>query len=257
MAAATSQPLISARSLTKVYEATRGQRVLALDAATFDVNQGEFVTLVGPSGCGKSTLLRLIAGLQPASAGELYVDGKKVERPVTVGIVFQTPVLMPWMTVLANILLPVELLKLDRNEGRKEALELIEVLGLSGFEHAYPFELSGGMQSRVAIGRALIHRPKLLLMDEPFGALDAFTRESMGVELLRVWEKYKKTVVFVTHDVAEAVFLADKVVVLTPRPGRVSRVMSIDLPRPRTVATKSSGAFARYTYEIRQALGLE
>ena len=257
MSAGSSEPLISARSLTKIYEATRGQRVLALEAASFDVNQGEFVTLVGPSGCGKSTLLRLIAGLQPASAGEVYVDGQKVEGPITVGIVFQTPVLMPWLSVLANILLPIEILKLDRQDGRAEALELIQVLGLSGFEHAYPFELSGGMQSRVAIGRALIHRPKLLLMDEPFGALDAFTRESMGVELLRVWEKYKKTVIFVTHDVAEAVFLADKVVVLTPRPGRVSRIMQIDLERPRTVATKSSSAFARYTYEIRKELGLE
>ena len=257
MPAGKTEPFISARSLTKVYEATRGQTVLALEAASFDVDPGEFVTLVGPSGCGKSTLLRLIAGLQPATSGEVLVDGKKVEAPITVGIVFQAPVLMPWMSVLANILLPIEILKLDRNEGRAEALELIQVLGLSGFEQAYPFELSGGMQSRVAIGRALIHRPKLLLMDEPFGALDAFTRESMGTELLRVWEKYKKTVVFVTHDVAEAVFLADKVVVLTPRPGRVSRVMPIELPRPRTVATKSSTEFARYTYEIRKELGLE
>jgi len=164
---------------------------------------------------------------------------------------------MPWMSVLANILLPIEILKYDRDAGRAEALELIQLLGLSGFEQAYPFELSGGMQSRVAIGRALIHRPKLLLMDEPFGALDAFTREAMGVELLRVWEQYKKTVVFVTHDVAEAVFLADKVVVLTPRPGRVSRVMPIELPRPRTVATRSSTAFANYTYQIRKELGLE
>jgi NitT/TauT family transport system ATP-binding protein len=252
-----TRPHISVRSLTKVYQSTRGQQVLALDAVTFDISQGEFVALVGPSGCGKSTLLRLIAGLQPATAGELYVDGKKVEAPITVGIVFQTPVLMPWMSVLANILLPIEILKLDKDDGRREARELIQLLGLSDFEHAFPFELSGGMQSRVAIGRALIHRPKLLLMDEPFGALDAFTREGMGVELLRVWEKYRKTVIFVTHDVAEAVFLADKVVVLTSRPGRVSRIMPIDLGRPRTAATKSSSAFARYTYEIRKELGLE
>ncbi len=252
-----SQLLISARSLTKVYEATKGHRVLALEAASFDVNQGEFVTLVGPSGCGKSTLLRLISGLQRATAGELHIDGKKVDGPVNVGMVFQTPVLMPWMSVLANILLPIEIRKLDKAEGRTEALELIQLLGLAGFEQAYPFELSGGMQSRVAIGRALIHKPKLLLMDEPFGSLDAFTRESMGVELLRVWEKYKKTVVFVTHDISEAVFLADKVVVLTARPGRVSRIMQIDLERPRTAATRSSSAFARYTYEIRSELGLE
>jgi NitT/TauT family transport system ATP-binding protein len=255
--AGANEPFISARVVTKVYEATRGQKIVALEAASFDVNQGEFVTLVGPSGCGKSTLLRIIAGLHLATSGELCVDGKKVEGPISVGIVFQTPVLMPWMTVLGNILLPVEILKLERGEGKAEALELVQILGLSGFEHAYPFELSGGMQSRVAIGRALIHRPKLLLMDEPFGALDAFTRESMGMELLRVWERYKKTVVFVTHDVAEAVFLADKVVVLTPRPGRVSRVMPIDLPRPRTAATKSSDTFGRYTYEIRKELGLE
>ena len=249
--------LISARSVTKIYEATKGQRVLALEAVSFDVNQGEFVTLVGPSGCGKSTLLRLIAGLHQATSGDLYVDGRRVEGPVNVGIVFQTPVLMPWMSVLANILLPLEILKLDMAAGRKEALELIQVLGLADFERAYPFELSGGMQSRVAIGRALIHKPKILLMDEPFGSLDAFTRESMGMELLRIWDKYKKTVIFVTHDISEAVFLADKVVVLTPRPGRVSRIMQIDLERPRTVATKSSIAFAKYTYEIRKELRLE
>jgi len=248
--------LISVRSVTKIYEGTKGQRILALEAVSFDVNQGEFVTLVGPSGCGKSTLLRLIAGLHLATSGELYMDGKKVEGPVNVGMVFQTPVLMPWMSVLANILLPLEILKFNMKDGRTEALELIQMLGLANFEHAYPFELSGGMQSRVAIGRALIHKPKILLMDEPFGALDAFTRESMGMELLRIWETVKKTVIFVTHDISEAVFLADKVVVLTPRPGRVSRVMQIDLERPRTVATKSSSAFAQYTYEIRKELGL-
>lgn len=251
-----SQLLISLRSVNKIYEATKGQRILALEDVSFEVNQGEFVTLVGPSGCGKSTLLRLIAGLHSATSGELYVDGKKVEGPVNVGMVFQTPVLMPWMSVLANILLPLEILKFNMKDGRTEALELIQMLGLADFEHAYPFELSGGMQSRVAIGRALIHKPKLLLMDEPFGALDAFTRESMGMELLSIWETVKKTVIFVTHDISEAVFLADKVVVLTPRPGRVSRVMQIDLERPRTVATKSSSAFAKYTYEIRKELGL-
>ena len=245
------------RSVTKIYEGTKGQKVLALEAISFDVSQGEFVTLVGPSGCGKSTLLRLLAGLHPATSGEIYVDGTKVGGPFNVGIVFQTPVLLPWMSVLANILLPVELLKLNMKDGRTEALELVQLLGLADFEHAYPFELSGGMQSRVAIGRALIHKPKILLMDEPFGSLDAFTRESMGMELLRIWETVKKTVIFVTHDISEAVFLADKVVVLTPRPGRVSRVMQIDLERPRTVATKSSPAFAQYTYEIRQQLGLE
>jgi len=254
--AGTGQPLISARSLTKVYEATRGQKVVALEAVSFDVHQGEFVTLVGPSGCGKSTLLRLIAGLQPATSGEIHADGRRVEGPIRVGVVFQTPVLMPWMSVVANILLPVEILKLDKDGARVDARELIQVLGLTGFEQAYPFELSGGMQSRVAIGRALIHNPKLLLMDEPFGALDAFTRESMGVELLRLWEKYQKTVIFVTHDIAEAVFLAYKLVVMTPRPGRVRRIMEIELERPRTAATKSSPAFARYTYEIRQELGL-
>ncbi len=252
-----SQLLISVRSVTKIYEATKGQRVVALEAVSFDVDQGEFVTLVGPSGCGKSTLLRLVAGLHSSTSGELWVDGKKIERPVNVGMVFQTPVLMPWMSVLANILLPIEILKLNMEDGRREARELVQMLGLADFEHAYPFELSGGMQSRVAIGRALIHKPKLLLMDEPFGSLDAFTRESMGMELLRIWEKYRKTVIFVTHDISEAVFLADKVIVLTPRPGRVSSVMQIDLERPRTVATKSSPAFAQYTYEIRKQLGLE
>jgi NitT/TauT family transport system ATP-binding protein len=254
--AGIGQPLISARSLTKVYEATRGQKVVALEDVSFDVDQGEFVTLVGPSGCGKSTLLRLIAGLQPATAGEIQVDGRTVEGPIRVGIVFQTPVLMPWMSVVANILLPAEILKLDRDAARVDARELIQFLGLSGFEQAYPFELSGGMQSRVAIGRALIHSPKLLLMDEPFGALDAFTRETMGMELLRLWEKYRKTVIFVTHDITEAVFLADKVVLMTSRPGRVHRVMTIELERPRTAATRSTPAFAQYTYELRQALGL-
>ncbi|MBI2359051.1 MAG: ABC transporter ATP-binding protein [Deltaproteobacteria bacterium] len=250
--------LISVRSVTKIYEAVKGQKILALEGVSLDVNQGEFVTLVGPSGCGKSTLLRVIAGLLPATSGELHIDGKRISGPLTdVGMVFQTPVLMPWLSVLANMLLPIEILKLNMEDYRKEALELIQVLGLESFENAYPFELSGGMQSRVAIGRALIHNPKLLLMDEPFGSLDAFTRESMGMELLRIWEKYRKTVIFVTHDISEAVFLGDTVAVLTARPGRLSQVMHIDLERPRTMATKSSSAFADYTYQIRKELGLK
>lgn len=244
--------------MTKLYEGVKGQKILALEAVSFDVSHGEFVTLVGPSGCGKSTLLRLIAGLLPATSGELRIDEKKVTGPVTdVGMVFQTPVLMPWMSVMRNMLLPIEILKLNMRDYEKVALELVQLLDLQGFENAYPFELSGGMQSRVAIGRALIYNPKMLLMDEPFGSLDAFTRESMGIELLRIWEKYKKTVIFVTHDISEAVFLGDKVAVLTPRPGRVSRILRIDLERPRTMATKSSSAFADCTYEIRKELGLQ
>lgn len=244
--------------MTKIYEAVKGQRILALENVSLDIDRGEFVTVVGPSGCGKSTLLRLIAGLLPPTSGELSIDGKRITGPLTdAGMVFQTPVLMPWMSVLRNMLLPIEILKLSMEHYKKAALELIGVLGLEGFENAYPFELSGGMQSRVAIGRALIHNPKILLMDEPFGSLDAFTRESMGMELLSIWEKYKKTVIFVTHDISEAVFLGDKVAVLTPRPGRVSQVMHIELERPRSAATKSSSAFADYTYEIRKQLGLK
>ncbi|MEM4303812.1 MAG: ABC transporter ATP-binding protein [Candidatus Caldarchaeum sp.] len=249
--------MISIRKVSKFFKTLGGAEVVALKDVSFDVEAGEFVAIVGPSGCGKSTLLRIIAGLTPASEGEILIEGKPVNGPAKgVGMVFQTPVLMPWKRVAENILFPLHIMGKKNEINESNLSQLLKLLGLEGFENAYPFELSGGMQSRVAIGRALITNPKLLLMDEPFGALDALTRERMGLELLRIWGEYRNTVIFVTHDVAEAVFLADKVVVMTPRPGTVKNVLKIDLDRPRDLVVKSSSEFAEYALKVRKELGL-
>lgn len=219
----------------KTYPTRSGDEVLALADVTFDVADNEFVTLVGPSGCGKTTLLKMLAGLVPSSRGVIRMDGRPITGPSPqIGLVFQTAVLMPWRTVLDNILLPVEILRLDRAACTARALELLELVGLKGFERSYQRELSGGMQQRVSLCRALITNPRVLLMDEPFAALDAMTREALSFELLRIWDAHRKTVVFVTHSIPEAVLLADRVVVMTPRPGRVTEILSVDLPRPRT-----------------------
>ncbi|MCS6770117.1 MAG: ABC transporter ATP-binding protein [Candidatus Caldarchaeum sp.] len=248
--------MISVRGVSKVFKTLKGADVVALKDVSFDVEEGEFIAIVGPSGCGKSTLLRIVAGLVPPSDGEILIEGRKVDGPAKgVGMVFQTPVLMPWKKVAENILFPLHIM--GRNSEANDSLaKLMRLLGLEGFEHAYPFELSGGMQSRVSIGRALITNPKILLMDEPFGALDALTREKMGLELLNIWREYRNTVLFVTHDVAEAVFLADRVVVMTARPGRVKNIVRIELDRPRDLAIKSSHEFAQYTLSVRKDLGL-
>jgi NitT/TauT family transport system ATP-binding protein len=248
--------LIAYREVRKVYNSGRDE-VVALDKFSFDVADGEFVTVVGRSGCGKTTLLKLTCGLLPPTSGSVQVAGAPVRGPLTnVGIVFQAPVLLPWRKTLDNVLLQIEARKLDVDEYRKRALELLELTGLKGFEDRYPSELSGGMQQRVSISRALVHNPPLLLMDEPFGALDAITRDEMNLELLRIWSESKKTVLFITHSIPEAVFLGDRVIVMTPRPGKVAEILNIDLPRPRATALRDDAKFIGYVKRIRERLGV-
>lgn len=226
---------IQLRNVSKIFPAKAG-KVEALGGIELDVAQHEFVSVLGPSGCGKSTLLRIVAGLIPHSGGEVLVHGQPVDGPSSkIGIVFQSPVLLPWRTVLQNIELQVEVRKLDRAAFREKAHKLISLVGLEGFADSYPYQLSGGMQQRVSLCRALIHDPSLLLMDEPFGALDALTREQMGLELQRVWLETKKTVFFITHSIAEAVFLSDRIVVMSARPGRIQEIVTVDMPRPRSL----------------------
>jgi NitT/TauT family transport system ATP-binding protein len=227
--------------------------VVALADVTFDIGQSEFVSILGPSGCGKSTLLRCVAGLERPSSGEIAIGGVRVSGPPNnLGVVFQRDILLDWRNVLRNVLLPVEAKNLKPSEWEQKALELLGLLGLQEFAKRYPWELSGGMRQRVAICRALLLNPSLLLMDEPFGALDALTRDELNLELQRLWLKNSKTVMFITHSIAEAVFLADKVVVMSPHPGRVEEILSIDLPRPRVLAMRETPAFGAYTSHIRQ-----
>jgi NitT/TauT family transport system ATP-binding protein len=248
--------LIAYREVRKVYN-SGGDEVVALDNFSLDVAAGEFVTVVGRSGCGKTTLLKLTSGLLGATSGSIHVAGEPVTAPLTnIGIVFQAPVLLPWRKTLDNVLLQIEARKLDVNEYRKRALELLELTGLKGFEDRYPAELSGGMQQRVSISRALIHNPPLLLMDEPFGALDAITRDEMNLELLRIWSESKKTVLFITHSIPEAVFLGDRVIVMTPRPGKVAEILNINLPHPRATAVRDDASFIGYVKRIRERLGV-
>jgi NitT/TauT family transport system ATP-binding protein len=240
--------------LSKTYSARHGT-VVALEDVTLSIWPNEFVTLVGPSGCGKSTLLKLIGALIKPSRGVLLHDGTQLAGPTRdVGIVFQEAVLLQWRTVLDNVLLPAEILGLDKRKSRTRAMELIDLVGLGGFEARYPRELSGGMQQRVSICRALIHNPSVLLMDEPFAALDAMTREELGFELLRIWAADKKTVIFVTHNITEAILLADRVVAMTPRPGRIARVIDIDLPRPRSIAMEFTESFKSYSEQVRDVI---
>jgi NitT/TauT family transport system ATP-binding protein len=236
----------------KTYRTRRGDLVRAVEDITLEVGENEFVTLVGASGCGKSTLLKLVAGLIPATRGTIHIRGAAVREPFPdVGFVFQQPVLLPWRSVLDNVLFSVEMLGLEPRQYRKPAGDLLELTGLGGFETKYPRELSGGMQQRVAICRALLPDPSLLLMDEPFGALDAMTREEMSLELLRIWEERRKTILFVTHSIPEAILLADRVVVMTPRPGRIARVLAVDLPRPRTMDLEFDPRFKAASDEVR------
>jgi NitT/TauT family transport system ATP-binding protein len=249
--------LIEYRNVRKVYKSGGGE-VIALEEISLDVGDGEFLAVVGRSGCGKTTLLKLTSGLLPATSGTVRVDGKPVTAPLTnIGIVFQAPVLLPWRKTLDNVLLQIEARKLDVNGYRRKALELLELTGLKGFEDRYPSELSGGMQQRVSISRALVHDPPLLLMDEPFGALDAITRDEMNLELQRIWGEAKKTVVFITHSIPEAVFLGDRVVVMTPRPGKIAEIVKIDLPRPRTTTMRDDPKFIGYVRTIRERLGVQ
>ena len=234
---------IEVEQLSKVFR--RGDiETHALDRIDLRVELGEFLAVVGPSGCGKSTLLRLIAGLIPPSTGRITIDGRTVAGPETqLGIVFQKPVLLEWRTVLGNVLLQAEMRRLDAGAYVERARRLLSAVGLEDFEDRYPHELSGGMQQRAAIVRALIHDPSLLLMDEPFGALDALTREQMRIDLEELWLSTQKTVVFITHSIDEAVLLADRVLVMSPRPGRIEKIIDVDLPRPRGLEARALAKF--------------
>lgn len=248
--------LIEYEKVRKIYN-TGASEVVALEEVSFNVAGGEFVTVVGRSGCGKTTLLKLTAGLLAPSSGSIRIAGIPVRGPLTnIGIVFQAPVLLPWRSTIDNVLLQIEARNLPVEEYRERALELLELTGLKGFEDKYPHELSGGMQQRVSISRALIHDPPLLLMDEPFGALDAITRDEMNLELLRIWNEAKKTVLFITHSIPEAVFLGDRVIVMTPRPGRVAEIVGVDLPRPRATIIRDDPRFIAYVRHIRERLGV-
>jgi NitT/TauT family transport system ATP-binding protein len=247
---------IQVRQVQKTYGAQTLRPISAVREMSFDVQPGEFVSIVGPSGCGKSTLLRIVGGISTATAGEVLVDRTPVVGPRRdVGFVFQDPTLLPWRTVLDNVMLGVEVLGLNRKEYRRRALELIALVGLKGFEQAYPRELSGGMQQRAGIVRALLHEPKLLLLDEPFGALDALTREAMGFELLRIWAITNTSIIMVTHSVPEAVLLADRVIVCSPRPSRILDIVETGLPRPRSLDMLSSPQHSTVALHIRRLLG--
>ena len=239
-----------------VFRVGKGEAV-ALEDANLEVAQGDFVSLIGPSGCGKTTLMRLVADLVEPTSGDIRVAGKtprQAREDREYGYVFQAPVLYEWRTVLANVTLPLEIMGFPKARRRARARELLEMVDLQRFERSYPWQLSGGMQQRVSIARALAFDPKLLLMDEPFGALDEITREAMNLELLRLWQETKKTVVFVTHSIAEAVFLSSRIVVMTPRPGRIREVIDVDLPYPRTAETRESERFFELATRVREAL---
>jgi NitT/TauT family transport system ATP-binding protein len=251
-ALATDESLISARGVGKVYRARRGPDVAALDGIDLDVRAGEFVSILGPSGCGKSTLLQCIGGLVPVSTGTLMLEGRKiVEPPLDAGFVFQQDLLLDWRSVLGNVLLPAEFRRYRTDAWEERARALLATLGLQGAETRYPWELSGGMRQRVAICRGLLLDPKLLLMDEPFGALDAITRDELNLELERIWEQTSKTVVLITHSIAESIFLSDRVLVMDKNPGRIVAVVDIDLPRPRSLDIRETPAFVGYQRHLR------
>jgi len=247
--------VIELRHVEQVFRPLDGDEVVALRDVSLGVKRDEFVAVVGPSGCGKSTLLRLIAGLLRPTSGEVTIDGAPVREPrQDTGIVFQQPTLLPWATVTDNVLFPLRLMHQMRPDSTATVHELLNLVGLAGFEHRYPRELSGGMQQRAAICRALIHDPDVLLMDEPFGALDALTREEMSLELLRIWTAQPKTILFVTHSIPEAVLLADRVVVMSPRPGRIVEEIDVPLPRPRSFDLQGLSEFQDCAQRIRKLI---
>ena len=247
---ATPPPPVQLTGLSKSFKNVRAVQDISLT-----VEDGEFVTIVGPSGCGKSTLLRLISGLIPVTAGEVLVRGTRVTAPIIeVGMVFQSPVLMPWRTTLNNILFVAEMRGESPGKHRGRALELIRLAGLGGFESRRPHELSGGMQQRVSICRALLLNPPLILMDEPFGALDVITRERMGFELEKIWNVTKTTVIFVTHSISESVLLSDRIIVMSARPGRIMETFQVDLPRPRGRELLSHPDFVRLSAAVRTCI---
>jgi NitT/TauT family transport system ATP-binding protein len=244
-------PIIEVSKLGKDFSAGRA-RVCALADVSFSVEEGQFVTLVGPSGCGKSTLLQILAGLIAATSGEARIEGERIRAPMPekIGMVFQDPTLLPWKTAFANVEFPLDLRGIDRTARRKRCAALLELVGLREFADHYPHELSGGMRQRVAIARGLAQDPRLILMDEPFAALDEQTRTRMGHDLLDIWAKTGKTVFFITHSLTEAIYLSDIVLVMSPRPGQVIDTIAIDFPRPREVDIIGSEAFGRIRNRI-------
>jgi NitT/TauT family transport system ATP-binding protein len=248
---ATSVPYVRVSGVSKSYDGG-ANATLVLKDITLNIAPGEFVAIVGPSGCGKSTLLKCIAGLQPVSAGRIMVKDEHILAPPdNMAIVFQRDVLLDWRSVLDNVLLMVEFRGLKRKDFEARAIELLTTYGLGDYIHRYPWELSGGMRQRAAICRALIVDPELLLMDEPFGALDAMTRDDLNVELERLWFATRKTLLFITHGIEEAVYLADRVVVMARNPGRIAEIIDIDIPRPRPLSVRQTPEFGKYTTEIR------
>jgi NitT/TauT family transport system ATP-binding protein len=249
-AVAAAAPVLRIRAVRKLYDDLEVIRSVSLD-----VRDNEFVSLLGPSGCGKSTLLIMVAGLIPPTEGDITINGRSVSGPRReIGMVFQQPVLLPWRSVLDNVLFPVELLRLPRAPYVKRAMELLAMAKIDDFARHLPRQLSGGMRQRVSICRALIHDPEILLMDEPFSALDALTRDEMGVELLRIWQANRKTVIFVTHSIREAAFLSDRVLVMARRPATIIDEVAIDLPRPRSIAMMEEEGFNRYVRRLRNAI---
>ena len=251
------QPVVRLTGIGRVFARRDGSRMTALEGIDIDIRRGEFVSLIGPSGCGKSTLLRIIGDLIKPSSGDVVVNGKPAERARRdrdYGMVFQAPVLFDWRTVEDNVKLPLEIQGMDAATRRATAGRMLELVELEDFSHHYPWQLSGGMQQRVAIARALAFEPAILLMDEPFGALDEMTRERMNSEVQRIWDRTKTTIVFVTHSIPEAVFMSSRVVVMSPRPGRIAKVMDIDLPRPRDEETRESERYFELVTEVREAL---
>jgi NitT/TauT family transport system ATP-binding protein len=253
----TVAPMVNVRDLCKRFSSRDGETTVALDHVSFTVQDGQFVSVVGPSGCGKSTLLAILAGVMRRSSGDVSLSNRPVDGPRRdVGVVFQEALLLPYRTVLQNIMLPAIIHRLPQAEYLERARSLLKLVQLEGFGERYPNELSGGMQQRAAIARGLLHNPAFLLMDEPFGALDAMTREQMNLDLLDIWSAARKTVLLITHSIGEAVFLSDRVIVMSPRPGRIVETMDIDLPRPRRLAMQASPEFGAYTARIRDSLGL-
>ncbi len=250
----SADPILNIEKLSAVFENKSGG-LRALENLDFEIARQKFVCVLGPSGSGKSTLLRILAGLLPPTQGQVQFEGTPLQGPSRrVGLVFQDPNLMPWRTVIENILLPLEIQGLPRETARAQALDLIELVGLTGFENWLPRALSGGMAQRVAIARALIYDPDVLLLDEPFGALDALTRERMASELLRIWVANRKTVLMVTHSIPEAVYLADRIIVLTARPGQICLDMAVELPRPRDEEIRYTPAFSALERRLRAAI---
>lgn len=245
------KPMVEVRNISKIYNPDSDSPTCALEDISFDVEEGQFVSIIGPSGCGKSTLLLLVAGLEEATSGRITVDGQPVSEPLPglISVVFQEFTLFPWKTAIENVEFPLALGDVGKGTRRERASELLDLVGLEGYEEHYPRELSGGMKQRVAIARSFIQDPQLLLMDEPFGALDEQTRRAMGTELLRIWRNTDKTVIFITHDIAEAVFLSDQVIVLNTS-GKIAESVAVDLPRPRGEDTREMGRFGEIENQL-------